>query len=323
MTVELKMFRFLGVLMGIALRTGSQLNLSLAEPVWSQLVGLKLSNAAIAEIDRDFMPSLMAIRNLNEEELHKLDLPFKIHNSAGIKVNLSTNHSKVTIRNRDEYLKLAIDIRIHEFDEQVAVVRQGLSRVIPLPLLSLATDNELETLVCGNPEIPLDLLKSVTTYKGVDPDSQLVHWFWKVMEEFSNDERSLFLRFVWGRTRLPTTIADFRGKHFVIQVLDKYVPADDFLPESYTCFFLLKLPRYSSKEVLKAKLTYAIHFCKSIDTDDYARVSLTNDFMNSIPLETFEQNLRHDVFRDISPPPDTQLAFIPTISDNDDLIEDI
>lgn len=38
------------------------------------------------------------------------------------------------------------------------------------------------------------------------------------MESFSNTERSLFLRFVWGRTRLPRTIADFRGRDFVIQV---------------------------------------------------------------------------------------------------------
>ena len=46
--------------------------------------------------------------------------------------------------------------------------------------------------------------------------------------------------------------------------MDKYNPPDDFLPESYTCFFLLKMPRYSCKRVLKEKLTYAIHFCKSI-----------------------------------------------------------
>jgi hypothetical protein len=30
-------------------------------------------------------------------------------------------------------------------------------------------------------------------------------------------------------------------------VLDKYNPPDHFLPESYTCFFLLKMPRYSCK----------------------------------------------------------------------------
>lgn len=40
------------------------------------------------------------------------------------------------------------------------------------------------------------------------------------------------------------------------------------------------MPRYSCKEVLREKLKYAIHFCKSIDTDDYARIALTGD-----PLE--------------------------------------
>jgi len=61
----------------------------------------------------------------------------------------------------------------------------------------------------------------------------------------------------------------------LLQVLDKYNPPDHFLPESYTCFFLLKMPRYSCREVLQQKLKYAIHFCKSIDTDDYARIALT------------------------------------------------
>lgn len=33
---------------------------------------------------------------------------------------------------------------------------------------------------------------------------------------------------------------------------------------------------YSSLQaVLREKLKYAIHFCKSIDTDDYARVAMT------------------------------------------------
>ena len=64
----------------------------------------------------------------------------------------------------------------------------------------------------------LTLLKSITSYKGVEPTAPLVRWFWQVMEEFSAVERSLFLRFVWGRTRLPLSIADFRGRYFVLQV---------------------------------------------------------------------------------------------------------
>lgn len=72
--------------------------------------------------------------------------------------------------------------------------------------------------MCGSPDIPLHLLKSVATYKGTEPGAPLVQWFWEVMETLSTSERSLFLRFVWGRTRLPRTIADFRGRDFVIQV---------------------------------------------------------------------------------------------------------
>jgi len=66
---------------------------------------------------------------------------------------------------------------------------------------------------------------------------------------------------------------------FKFQILDKYHPPDYYLPESYTCFFLLKLPRYSCKPVLEEKLRYAINFCKSIDTDEYARVNLQEGLM--------------------------------------------
>ena len=67
----------------------------------------------------------------------------------------------------------------------------------------------------------LSAVTQVATYKGVESSAPLIQWFWQVMEEFSNVERSLFLRFVWGRTRLPRTVADFRGRDFVLQVNNK------------------------------------------------------------------------------------------------------
>ena len=45
--------------------------------------------------------------------------------------------------------------------------------------------------------------------------------------------------------------------HHFFQVLDKYNPPDHFLPESYTCFFLLKMPRYSCK----VRITLCIWSC--------------------------------------------------------------
>ncbi|XP_033150467.1 LOW QUALITY PROTEIN: probable E3 ubiquitin-protein ligase HERC2 [Drosophila busckii] len=273
--LQMNMFRFLGVLMGIAVRTGSPLSLNLAEPVWRQLTGEHLRPTDLTEVDRDYVAGLLCISNMEDDDklFNTLELPFSTSSARGHEVPLSTRYTHITPRNRAEYVRLALSFRLHEFDEQVKAVRDGMSKVIPVPLLSLFSAAELQAMVCGSPDIPLGLLKSVATYKGFDPSSALVNWFWEVMEEFTNQERSLFLRFVWGRTRLPRTIADFRGRDFVLQVLEKN-PPDHFLPESYTCFFLLKMPRYSCKAVLLEKLKYAIHFCKSIDTDEYARVAM-------------------------------------------------
>ncbi|XP_066595212.1 E3 ubiquitin-protein ligase HERC2 [Prorops nasuta] len=272
--LHMDMFQFLGILMGIAIRTGSPLSLNLAEPVWKQIAGVQLTPADLTEIDREYVPGLLCIRDMDPDEkvFQTLEMPFSTPSAVGHDVPLSNRYQKITPENRHEYVKLALNYRLHEFDAQIAALREGLSKVVPVPLLTLFSGSELETMVCGSPDIPLSLLKSVATYKGVEANAPLIQWFWEVMEEFSNQERSLFLRFVWGRTRLPRTIADFRGRDFVLQVMDKYNPPDHFLPESYTCFFLLKMPRYSCKPVLKQKLKYAIHFCKSIDTDEYARV---------------------------------------------------
>ena len=55
-----------------------------------------------------------------------------------------------------------IYFRLSECDEQIAWVREGMTKVIPVPLLALFTGAELEVMACGSPEIPLSLLKSVS-----------------------------------------------------------------------------------------------------------------------------------------------------------------
>ena len=43
----------------------------------------------------------------------------------------------------------------------------------------------------------------------------------------------------------------------------------DTLPTAQTCFFQLRLPPYSSQEVMAERLRYAINNCRSIDMDNY------------------------------------------------------
>lgn len=102
--------------------------------------------------------------------------------------------------------------------EQVAAVREGMSWIVPVPLLSLLTAKQLEQMVCGMPEISVEVLKKVVRYREVDEQHQLVQWFWHTLEEFSNEERVLFMRFVSGRSRLPANTADISQRFQIMKV---------------------------------------------------------------------------------------------------------
>lgn len=160
----------------------------MAEPVWRQLTGEPLRPTDLTEVDRDYVAGLLCIRNMDDDTklFNTLELPFSTSSARGHEVPLSTRYTHISPRNRAEYVRLALGFRLHEFDEQVKAVRDGMSKVIPVPLLSLFSAAELQAMVCGSPDIPLGLLKSVATYKGFDPSSALVGWFWEVMEEFTN-----------------------------------------------------------------------------------------------------------------------------------------
>lgn len=215
-SVHLNMFRFFGVLLGIAIRSGAPINLLLAPPVWKQISGQSLTPEDLSEIDTDYVQGLMFIRE-NPEAFIGID--FSTPSASGKDIPLRSSKAHVTMSNYQEYFRLAMHFRLNEFDQQVKAVREGMSHLVSVPLLQVFTGPEIETMVCGSHDIPIDLLKSVTTYKGIEPHAPLVRWFWEVMESFNRNERSLFLRFVWGRTRLPRTTADFRGRDFVLQVI--------------------------------------------------------------------------------------------------------
>ena len=120
-------------------------------------------------------------------------------------------------------------------------------------------------LVCGKPILDIELLKENTQYNGCSPNDKLIQNFWKCLEEFSAEERASYLRFVWGRSRLPLTSKDFPMQHRIS--IKSHSNPDMALPTSHTCFFSIDLPRYSSYDVLQNKLKYAITHCQAIDTD--------------------------------------------------------
>ena len=46
-------------------------------------------------------------------------------------------------------------------------------------------------------------------YRELNVNSPSVIWLWEILESFSQEERVLFLRFISGRSLLPSNLADF------------------------------------------------------------------------------------------------------------------
>lgn len=245
--------------------------------MWSLLSGEKLGLADLTQLDEEFVRKLEFVRSASGEELREMAVETLVTTLGGQSRQILQDLF-VLEENRDEFAREALKFRLHEFDDVVMHVRAGLSKVVPIAVLSLFAGEQLEALVCGNQTMDTKLLREMTEYNGADERHQVVTWFWEVLEGFSGRERTQFLRFVWGKSRLPRNKAAFERK-FVLSVLThRYVSgtkeADAALPSAMTCFFMLKLPPYSSKAILLDKLMYAILFCKSIDMDNYARIEL-------------------------------------------------
>ena len=145
---------------------------------------------------------------------------------------------------------------------------EGMSSVVPVELLSMFTGEQLRDIICGNPEIDVELLRRVVEYEGYDESDEVISFFWDVLREMTTSERKLFLQFVWARNRLPLKEGDFDAP-FKIQKDNKSVDQDgDYpLPSASTCFFSLSLPAYPEKEILRQKLLFAIENVTTMESD--------------------------------------------------------
>ncbi|KAK7101258.1 E3 ubiquitin-protein ligase HECTD3-like isoform X2 [Littorina saxatilis] len=257
-------YEWIGKLMGACFRSKENLVLSLPPFVWKKLVGetttwtrdfQTVDSAEVHIIDS------MAAVDLDRELFTALGRSWSLILSNGSQVTLRVdqegNTKPLDYSERIDYAEEVRRVRMNECEEQLVAVRRGLITVVPEAVLELLTWQELETRVCGDPEITMEALKKTTYYDDLDETDIRVQYLWDALKNFSNEDRSRFLRFVTGRRRLPAPLVISSGKGDTM----------DSLPESSTCANMLYLPYYSSAKVAEEKLRYAAYNCIAIDTD--------------------------------------------------------
>ncbi|XP_077084515.1 E3 ubiquitin-protein ligase HECTD3 [Siphateles boraxobius] len=262
---EFHKFEWIGQLMGAALRGKDFLVLALPGLVWKQLIGETVSwTKDFPAVDSVLVKLLEAMEHMDKDTFDfkfGLELVYTTPLSDGRLVELIPGGSGVVVRYEDrmEFIRLVQKSRLEESREQVAAMQAGLVKVVPQAVLDLLTWQEVEKKVCGDPEITVEALKRLTRYEDLEQTDVRVQYLWEALMNFTNEDRSRFLRFVTGRSRLPAPIYIFPDK--------QGSETTDALPQSSTCSSTLYLPKYPSAKVCEEKLRYAAYNCVAIDTD--------------------------------------------------------
>ena len=261
--IYLEMYEFVGKLMGMSLRAKLYLPFEFPPFVWKKLVGDEVDIEDLMDIDTiscRFIRDLMGCEDdgIVDQEFFSRKygdrLTFTYNGSDGIQRDLVNGGTKVIVNfnNRNDYCEKVIAARLSEFDEQATSIAKGFKEVVPTDVIKLYSWSQFETLVCGTPTLDVDLWKRNTIYSGLKQET--CDLFWEVMRSFTPKEQSGFVRFAWGRSRLPNT------KSFPTKMELMKAGSYAILPVAHTCFFSVELPEYNTEEKMRHGLLTAINY---------------------------------------------------------------
>ncbi|XP_055340872.1 E3 ubiquitin-protein ligase HECTD1-like [Paramacrobiotus metropolitanus] len=166
----------------------------------------------------------------------------------------------VTIDNVKYYVDLTLDFCLNSgIRAQMDAFKEGIEQVVPLDKLRLFKAEELQLIMCGD-QAPSwtrnDILTFTEPKLGYTLESAAFLRFVNVMESLTKDERKAFVQFVTGCSSLPPGgLANLHPRLTIVRKVTKEV--DEGFPSVNTCVHYLKLPEYSSEQILYQRLMAA------------------------------------------------------------------
>lgn len=260
---HLSYFKFIGRIAGMAVYHGKLLDSFFIRPFYKMMLGKPISLKDMESVDSEYYNSLLWIM---ENDPADLDLRFSIDEDLFGQMqqrDLKPNGSEipVTQENKIEYINLVIQWRfVSRIEPQMNAFLEGFGEVVPMHLIKLFDENELELLMCGIGKIDVKDWKQNTVYKGSYHANHIViQWLWRVVMSFSNEMRARLLQFVTGTSRVPMNgFKELYGSNGPqLFTIEKWGAVDN-LPRSHTCFNRLDLPPYDSYQELRERIIKAI-----------------------------------------------------------------
>ncbi|XP_073839680.1 E3 ubiquitin-protein ligase Nedd4 isoform X30 [Musca autumnalis] len=260
---HLHYFKFIGRIAGMAVYHGKLLDAFFIRPFYKMMLEKPIDLKDMESVDTEYYNSLMWIK---ENDPRQLELTFCVdEDTFGQKSQHELKpggaNIEVTDENKDEYIKLVIEWRfVARVKEQMTAFLQGFGSIIPLTLIKIFDEHELELLMCGIQNIDVKDWRENTLYKGdYHQNHIIIQWFWRAVLSFPNEMRSRLLQFVTGTSRVPMNgFKELYGSNGPqMFTIEKWGTPNNY-PRAHTCFNRLDLPPYEGYLQLKDKLIKAI-----------------------------------------------------------------
>ena len=263
---HLAQFTFIGRIMAKAIYDGLMLDCYFTRTFYKLITGTSLNYHDMEDYDPEIYNNL---KWLLENDLTGIDtyLTYSYtHDNLGqmeiIDLIENGRNIDVTEENKFDFVQKLCSSRLYDtIKPQIEAFLKGFYEIIPQKLISIFNYRELELVISGLPTIDIKDWKLNTIYENYNESSQIIVNFWEIIESFDNDERTEFLQFVTGSSKVPiegfSALQGIGGvnKFKISKSFDKNF---DRLPTAHTCTNQLDLPEYPSKEILYDRLTFAI-----------------------------------------------------------------
>ncbi|XP_073671886.1 E3 ubiquitin-protein ligase NEDD4 isoform X2 [Paramisgurnus dabryanus] len=270
---HLSYFKFIGRVAGMAVYHGKLLDAFFIRPFYKMMLQKPITLQDMESVDSEYFNSLKWIL---ENDPADLDLRFTIDEELFGQTHqheLKPGGAEIVINNinKKEYIHLVMQWRfVDRIQRQMTAFKEGFYELIPLDLIKIFDENELELLMCGLGDVDVNDWRENTKYKnGYNPNHPAIVWFWKTVLLMDAEMRIRLLQFVTGTSRLPMNgFSELYGSNGPQLFTIEQWGTRDKLPRAHTCFNRLDLPPYESFEELREKLHMAIENAQGFDGVD-------------------------------------------------------
>ena len=274
-----KRFHTLGFVIARALYDDRLIDIPLNSLFWDLVLGRPFSFESICKVDK-------YIGNFIIEQLEHIKTnKYPDYDSMDIYFTLPWNDAQSLIPKGDQIKLKASNINQYIYEtfnklllegQQIVIkaFTEGFNKVFDINNLRCFASNELVDIVCGS-SIATNvfwtyehLVQNIIPSHGFNKDSLVYKGLIDILMKMTNEERKMFLLFVTGAPRLPIggfknlypklTVVMFQSEQNKNVLLLENDNPDKHLPSVMTCQNYLKIPNYSSVDVLKEKLFIAI-----------------------------------------------------------------